>query len=575
VQHNYNWRDVVSWVKGSHSLRIGGGYYSGDDYADFSNAQGRPNYYFLNLIDLVTDNPYSEGGVAYNPLTGKPKAFVFGSKVDNFNLFFQDEWRVKPNLMLTLGIRWDDFGNPIGTNGFAFSNVYFGTGTLDQQVTNATVKATERPFAHRLNRNFSPRFGFAWSPGKGGKTSIRGGIGMYHDSVLLGETIDLLRGNPPGYLFPSFSQVTDIKPIFSVGTSTTWPYGYTLPTIPAGSAGGLVGVQSAVGGIDPNLAPPTTMNWAIGIERQLPGGLVVGANYTGSRTWDALGGTDFNRFAGDLADGSLNLLNQNFGSINYVKNVNKMWYDSMLLTARRMVGSRYSFQASYNLGNATDLGQGGDRTTYYDSFDDQHHMDDRKAASAWDVRHRFSLSGTVTLPTPFASSRIAKSVLGGWEIGLLGTAQTGTPFSVINYDPFSLDASGKNVGGDYNADGYGYDYPNAPSADYTGSHSRQQYLNGLFTADEFPTPEVGARGTLERHSYRNPGYFGINASLIKNSRLPKLGEQGSLQLRFEFFNVLNHVNLGAVDSSMTSGTFGKVTSALDPRVIQLGARVQF
>jgi hypothetical protein len=453
-----------------------------------------------------------------------------------------------------------------------------GSGTLDEQATGAVVKSAERPYAHRLNRNFAPRFGFAWSPTKGGKTSIRGGVGVYHDAVLLGETVDLLRGNPPGYLFPSFSQVTDIKPIFSVGTSSEWPYGYTLPTIPVSTlnaAGGLVGVKSAVAGIDPNLSPSSTVNWAIGVERQTAGGLVVGANYTGSRTWNSLGGTDYNRFAGDLVDGSLNLLNPNFGTISYVSNVNKMWYDSMLLTARRMVGSRYSFQASYNLGKVTDYGQGGDRTTYYDYFDDQHHLDDRKGPSSWDVRHRFSMSGTVTLPAPFSTSRIAKTVLGGWELGLLGTAQTGTPFSVVNQDAFAMDASGNNIGGDYNADGYAYDYPNAPSADYTGSHTRQQYLNGLFTADEFPAPAVGARGTLKRHTYRNPGYFGINTSVIKNQHLPMLGEQGSLQLRFEFFNVLNRVNLGSVDNSMTSGTFGKVTSAMDPRVIQLGARIQF
>jgi hypothetical protein len=573
AQHNYNWRDVVSWVHGSHSFHIGGGVFRDDDTADFRNAQGRPQFTFDNLIDLVTDYPSSEGGVAYDPLTGQAKPFVFGARGNGESLFFQDEWKVRANLMLTLGIRWDDFGNPVGVNGYHYSNLFLGNGDLDQRFEGASVRSVTSPFAHRLNRNFSPRFGYAWSPGHSGKTNIRGGIGVYHNPIDLGETIDILRGNPPGFLFPDFTQSTPIKPLFSLGTqNTVWPFGFTLPTIPLGQVnpvGGLVGVQSDVWGINPNLGSPITLNWVVGVEREMPAKFVVSANYSGSRTWGALSGTDFNRFAGDLNDGSLDRLTSNFGSMDYIYNFNQIWYKALLLSVRRSVGRLVSFQASYNLSSSSDLGQAGDRTlgTLYGDFVDQHNMA-LKAPSAWDVRSRFSASGLLSAPTPFASSEVSRAVLGGWELGFTVSAQTGTPYSVYNTNDYLS-------GGDYNRDGYNYDYPDMPATNFGGSHTRSQFLNGLYTAADFSTPAIGTDGNFKRNSYRNPGFFGINTSVIKDNRLPFMGERGTLQLRVDFFNLFNRTNLGTVDSNLADSTFGTVQSQLDPRVIQVGGKLIF
>ncbi|HEX4488888.1 MAG TPA: carboxypeptidase-like regulatory domain-containing protein [Terriglobales bacterium] len=571
AQHNYNWRDVVSWVKGSHSFRMGGGFFKDDDSADFRNAQGRPQFGFNNLIDLVTDNPFSESGVAYDALTGTPKPFVFGAKGNGANLFFQDEWKVRHNLTLTMGIRWDDFGNPVGIDGYHYSNLFLGSGTTDQQFAGASVKSVDSPFAHRLNRNFSPRFGYAWSPGSNGKTSFRGGIGLYQNWVNLGETVDLLRINPPGFLFPGFTQDTPIKPLFSLGTqSTTWPFGFTLPDIPTGEVnpvGGLVGVQSDVAGINRNLRVPLTLNWVFGVERELPWHLVGSANYSGSRTWSGLSGTDFNRFAGDVLDGNLDRLTSNFGSMTYIGNFNQMWYKALLVTVRRSFGSLVTFQGSYNLASSTDLGQGGDRTTAYDRFDDQHVLA-RKGPSAWDVRNRISASGLLNVPAPFASSGISKAVLGGWELGFTVSAESGTPYSVYNTNAYEN-------GGDYNADGYDFDYPNAPTTNLNRSYSRQQYLAGIFTPADFTAPAVGTVGDFKRDSLRNPGFFGVNTSLIKENKLPFFGERGTLQLRFDFFNLVNRTNLGPVKNDLSDSAFGTVQSQLDPRVLQVGAKLIF
>lgn len=182
------------------------------------------------------------------------------------------------------------------------------------------------------------------------------------------------------------------------------------------------------------------------------------------------------------------------------------------------------------------------------------------------MRQRFSFSGTYTLPG--LHSGFAKVLTSGWELSSIAVAQSGTPFWVINNLPLS-------AGGDYNQDGNNWDIPMTPSSNFTGSHSRQQFTNGLFTVADFPAPTPGTEGNLARNIYNNPGLVQIDASMLKNSHLPWLGEGGNLQFRFDFLNVLNHVNLGQVHNYMADPLFGKVTSALSARQIQLGVRLSF
>jgi hypothetical protein len=573
TQHNYNWKDVVSWVRGSHSLKFGGQFSWGDDWADFSGTN-RPSFTFNSLLDLVQDNPYSESGILYNPLTGDPALYIFGAKITTFNFFVQDEWKVRPNLTLTLGVRYEDFGNAIGIKGLEYTQLYLASGSgIDAQMADASLKSQQSPFDGRQHA-FSPRLGYAWSPGKSGKWSVRGGVGMYHDGALLGESVDKMRSNPPGYLTPTFTQNTATKPIFSIGTSDTYPFGFTLPTVAAASLdshGGLVGTQPDIGATDRTLPPSSTVNYVVGLERQLAGRTVVGVNYVGSRTWDGYVSTNFNRVAGDLLDGTLNRLNSSFGSIDYVFAANAIHYNGMVLTLRKEM-NRGSFQASYTLSKTTDLYQGGARSNGYESSVDQHTIydenlrDSLRSDASWDHRHRFSLSGTYELPTPFASSLISKRILGGWQVALLGILQSGAPFSVYNGASYS-------AGGDYNADGTNYDYPNVSGA-IDNSHTRSEFLNaGIFSLSQFTTPAAGTEGNEKRNQFRNPNYINFDASMIKNNRL--FNERVNLQLKFEFFNVLNRVNLGDVDANLSSSTFGKVTSTHDPRSIQLGARISF
>jgi hypothetical protein len=95
------------------------------------------------------------------------------------------------------------------------------------------------------------------------------------------------------------------------------------------------------------------------------------------------------------------------------------------------------------------------------------------------------------------------------------------------------------------------------------------------SAADFPVPAAGTEGNELRNLFRNPGMFQVDAAVLKNNHVPWLGEEGNLQFRFDFINVLNHGNLGPVDANMADGTFGKSTAALPARSLQLGIRVAF
>lgn len=588
AQHHYNWRDVLTWVRGRHLLKAGGNYYGSDDWADFTRTTTRPVFTFANLLDLVRDRPLTEYGVGYNPLTGGAALNVFGGEIGTAGLFVQDEWTVTPRLNLTLGIRWDNFGNPTGTQGMHFSALYYGTsGSLDGRVAAAALRQSRHPYPGSLDRNFSPRAGLAWSPTSDGKWRVHGGAGLYQDWVPLGQTVDLMRQNPPGFLFPTFRADGPIQPIFGLGTSDTYPFGFQLPQLPKGQLdahGGLVGARPDIGFVNPDLTTPRTLNYMAGLERKLPADVVAGVNYSGSYTWNALLGTDLNRQAGDLLDGSLDRLNPSFGAMSAVWNGNVIHYNALIATARKELSSGLMLQASYTLSKTTDYVQAGTRQNSDGPYaiPDQHNIESLRSYSDWDVRHRFAFSGLWHVPGPVAGPRLLRQALSGWELASVTILQSGTPFAVVTRNPFDpiRNAAGAVIGlnpdsGDYNADGFNYDYPNAPARDFTGNHTRSQFLSGIFTAADFPAPAPGTDGNLKRNIYRNPGLVNIDLGLIRNHRMEAFGAKARLQFRVELFNVLNRVNLQAVDNNMGSATFGRSTAAYPARTIQLGMRLMF
>lgn len=607
IQHNYSWRDVVSYVRGNHNFKFGVQAQHGDDSANFGPPQARPQFGFTNLTDLVQDRVFSEGNITYDPLTGNYKPLQFGDQGTSFGIYVSDQWKVASNLTLTLGLRWDDFGNPT-TYGYQsytkFANVALAGNTttlnfssLNAQFANASISQVSNLYPVRQNKNFTPRVGFAWQPTRNSTAiSVHGGAGLYRDPITLGQVVDGLRTNPPGWITPFFSPTQPIQPVYSFGNSQTLPYGYVYPRIPAtglDARGGIPGAAANITGIDPNVKIPKTLNYTVGVSTQLPANIVLGINGVGSHAFDQLSGTDFNRFAGDLIAnrGQLARLNNSFGAINYVTNLNTANYFGLVLTMTERL-KNLNYQTSYTWSKSTDFGTCATRFDFNGATDcpgDQHNFAANFGPSAFDIRHNFKFSGSYTIPN-FHIQPVVDRLVSGWEIASIATAQTGIPFSPTNLNPYDATCSGAVVTcGDYNADGYNNDRPNLVPGTRTSGFSRQQFIAGISPRTTitsrgnsyvvptiFTAPAAGTLGNVSRNSFRNPGLIAIDASVLKNNAIPWFGkESANLQLRLDVFNTLNRVNLLPVDYNIGSSTFGQSTNTYQPRIMQLGARFQF
>lgn len=591
VQHHYGWRDALTHIYRSHEIQVGYEGFYGDNLTYFGPWFSQPSFTFTNLLNLVEDKPYSEGGVAYDLLTGQPAGIHGGSfqfTGTSIGLYAQDTWKASKKLTFIYGLRWDDFGNPTPENGSIESNFFRGPGTtIPQQVANGYVKQVPHAFNHALTA-FSPRIGGAWDITGKQHWVLHGGFGLYHDWVTLGNVQNEF-GNPPAAVTETFLTGTTTAPVFVLGTSDTFPFGFTYPAIPTSGLndhGGIAGLQSNIAGNDPNLSPSNTMNYAASLERSLGTNFSLAAGYSGSsssdlftdfagHTGNAYYGYDINNYPGSLIQngGKLVRLNPNFGSIRYTENGPSSSYNAFIAEFKGRFRGQDFINVSYTRSSSWD--DAGAYPTVPSNTGDFHQY---WAPSNWDATNRLSLHWNYVVPGLHGGFLPLHTITNGWQLSSATILQSGMPYTVYTSAPFKLgrDSSGQlvNLGGDYNADGNNYDYPNAPSSGYGTSTSRRQLLQGgIFAASNFGTPAPGTEGNELVNRFRNPGFANTDAALIKNNQLWK--EKANLQLRFEFFNVFNRPNLGGISSNLSSASFGHATSQYNPRFLQFGARFEF
>jgi len=592
IQHSYHWRDVLHHLHGAHSFDFGYEGWTGRDIVYFQGPYSLPTFSYNNIFDLIQDAPHSESGLAYDPLSGKPAPgnYFFDEVTGGF--FGQDRWKVNKKLTINYGLRFDDFGNPQPIMGQILSNFHYGAGTtMDQQIANGFYQQAKQEFNHSITA-WSPRFGIAWDITGDATWVLRGGFGVYHDWLTLGNAENNLKGNPPGWITPTFFAATATPPVLSFGTSNSYPFGFTYPPLPAGSLdshGGLVGAQLTVGGNDSNLKAANTFIYTATLERSLGRNLVGSVGYIGqksnnlvigsSQTDQTSYGIDINRFSGDLIQCKCLVptrLNPSFGQINFATNGAESEYNAIYVAIQGRIGSRSYFNASYTHGAAYN-DSGIDTHIYATPYPTPTNIHQYWGPASADVRNRMSLSWSYEFPNVTSDSGFVRQLANGWNLSGTTILQSGTPFSVYTTAPFNpiSDSSGNFVAyapgsGDFNADGDNFDFPDVSS--YSMSHSRKSYLNGALNPANFPNPPFGSEGNQNVNQFRNPGFSEVNAALSKDFAIT---ERWRLQMRAEAYNFFNRVNLEAVDPNMADGSFGKSTSQLEPRWFQFGARLVF
>ncbi|RXS95187.1 carboxypeptidase-like regulatory domain-containing protein [Silvibacterium dinghuense] len=622
VQHSYHWRDVLTHIHGAHSIKAGYEGWHGDDLAYFAGAYGQPSLSYTNMINLINDDPYSESGLAYDPLTGKPGVRNYGYQETTGGAFVEDTWKVSRKLTINYGIRYDNFGNPyVALKGTVLANFHLGDGaTFAQQVANGVMTQQDHVFKKDLNWNFAPRGGFAFDPFANGEWVVRGGFGLYHDYFTLGNAENGLGSNPPGPIVPTFyNNGSTAAPIFGYGTQNTFPFGFPYPAFQGGSLdakGGLVGSQISVGGVDSSLSSPFTLNWSLAIEHQITRDMTASIGYVGSHSGDLVTGggnegatsygNDVNAYAGDLlahpsfdssgnftGSGTQTRLNTSFGSISYAFNGAIANYQALIVAVKGRFARRGFLTASYTHGKAMDNWQNYPVAYPYSRF---------YAPSPWDVPNRFSLGVSYLLPGDKLGNSFARHALGGWTLAGTTVLQSGYPFTVYTGNPLALSttasdgtpltsanyASEQAAGnlrfaagsGDFNADGDNNDYPNVTN--YKQKHDRKDYQSGhgLFQTcpggalpcGQFTLPNVGQEGGETPNQFRDPGYADTDFTLKKSTQI---WEGVNLELRIDTFNIFNRVNLNGVDTNLADGGFGQTSSTMPPRNMLLGARLNF
>jgi outer membrane receptor protein involved in Fe transport len=580
TQKTFHWVDTMSMSKGDHALKFGAEVRHIRDDSDFAVRRG--SYAFLNIHDFAMDEVSRVTNMGINPGTGLIEPNIRNFRFWESGIFFQDDWKVRPTLTLNLGLRHEWFGRPSEANG-KLTNIILGPGAdIFEQVRTATVGGVDQVVPNDFN-NFAPRLGFSWVPLGNNKLAIRGGYGIAYER-LFNNSITNIRFNPPYYAFA----VADPA---SVASHFGIPIAYgpmnpdgtrrnEAPTIEGanhnigvqdglGIVGNIIGWNGAFGTSqqslrvpDPNTKDAYTHNWFVGAQTEIRWGMVVEANYLGNvgRNYGRL--VDYNTFPGDRFDGVLNRLNPSFGGINYRAMIARTEYHGLQLQVNKRLQHGFTGQVAYTLGKAWDLGsdvQVGALPV------DARNIDLEWAVSDFDVRHRLVINWLWEVPFFREHGGLAGTLLGGWQINGITQLQTGFPFNVFTSSPYPA--------GDYNGDGVNTDRPNLPSFGLDlPSNNKSAYINGLFTAADFPRP-VG-NGTLPRNAYIGPGYASTDLSLFKDFALPRWSST-KIQFRAEAFNAFNRVNLQRPNGNLSQGTFGRVTQSFPGRELQFALKLIF
>jgi hypothetical protein len=235
IQHNYQWRDVLTHVRGAHVMKFGYEGWFGDDVEPFQGPWSQPAFGFDNLLTLAQDAPHTEGGVMYDPVVGQQKLWEWNAASRTWGVFAQDTWTARRNLTVTLGFRYDDQGNPYSrTDTTVFGNFYLGSGgTFEQQVANGVARPTQNAL-NQSPKAFNPRAGVAWDVTGKGDWVVRSGFGVYANWLTSANVQEQYRGNPPGLILPTFFSGSATPPVFRQGSSSTPPFGFEFPSL-AGS----------------------------------------------------------------------------------------------------------------------------------------------------------------------------------------------------------------------------------------------------------------------------------------------------------------------------------------------------
>jgi hypothetical protein len=572
-------RDNLTWVAGNHTLKFGG-FYSRESKNE--NAGNATNGSF-DFTGARTGNAFADF------LLGAPNTYSEAQneirvqlRYSSFEAYAQDSWKITPKLTLDFGARWSYFQSPIELSDYLVTfmpalwnpaqavslttngnNIVAGSG---DRYNGLAFAGQNSPYGRRVQSNsntIAPRIGFAYNVFGDSKTVVRGGFGVFYDRTLVG----IVEQN--AFLNPLVSQTV------TVTNSATSPLSINDPS--GGTPSTAIPVVALISTGD-KFKSPQTLHYSLALQRELMKNLFIEVAYVGTQGHHLLRQVNVNaplpRFERNGGTLPRNFYRpyRGFGNINERRTDADSIYNSAQFTLRRRFQNGLQFGAIYTFSkNITDSS-----TDRSDTVQDNSHPELERGLSQFDRTHVFSLNFFYELPfgrgKRFDFGGVGNAILGGLQFAGVWVKQSGTPLTITQ------------TSGTYVRNGVSFVTSSDPLD--TGIAVRPNLIcdPNLSRDDRSPTRWFNtdcfgpvlttstAFGNAGRGIIRGPGTDSVNLSLYKTIRFT---ESANIQLRAEAFNVFNQVNYGNPGTTLGSATFGQITTAADPRILQLGIKVNF
>jgi len=610
---NHNVFDNASWIRGRHAMKFGFVFhhYQKKENAAGSNA-GSLTFGSQNIPAAFAGETAAQRstqrneqdfanlliGFASSNFTQSPLDLTADIRQNLWEFYGQDEFRLASNLTITYGLRYSllrtpyDGGNKLTTFDpsvysaanaptlTASGNLVLGTGNPTNGII---IGGVNSPYGDDItrqnNKNFAPRLGVAWDPFKKGKTSVRAGYGIFFDSAAAGLIEDNVFNNPPFLGSANFGGGVFLSNLSSLSASAS--------TIPP-----------SLWTTDPQWHTPYSQQWNLDVQQSVGRGWLFDIGYVGNKGTHLVGVIDINQAApgaalaaGIVVPGQIlgcDATNSNFGSCSTTsaaRLLNRIRpfvgygtigqisprfysnYNSLQLSAEKRFTSNSAMSFFYTWSHALTDNQ-SDRST---GIQNSSCPVCDYGRSTLDRRQVFTGNYIYDLPWQRSQQGLVGHLLGGYEFSGILTINSGLPFTVLTArgqgDPAAV---GVNTSGAPNNGSVASPRPNQISDPNNGPKTFTQFFN---TAAFAPVTVAGASGNERRGAVNGPGLWRYDMALLKNTRIR---ESVNLQFRAEAFNLFNHTNFQTVGTTLTTtSTFGHVTAVRDPRIMQLGLKLNF
>jgi hypothetical protein len=631
----YTFKDTLSKVLNKHSTKFG---------AEMRRIYSNNNTDFYQREQLYFNN-YSQSAGAINPVSGANsnllsvdspelgdvvgmlQGLVYSQfqgqyftsngvrrpkdeldfRQPEYGLFGQDTWKALPSLTFTYGLRWEYFTVPYETSG-QLSTLFQNPAGFAPLTFTDIGPNTGHQLYNSYHRDFEPRFGFAWDPFHNGKTSVRGGIGIFSDRVF-GNLVNNVRGNPP--FEPSVYNLisTDIAGTNGgIPTSAAQLANITAPGPAPFSSQLQNGAFASPDIFAPNIRPPAVISWNFGIQRQLNKGLTLEVNYVGNHATRILrnltanppqpnlvsklvsycanpsntfGCSNFTLqgptlyYGGTFDEMPFNAVNNNAIERGYlIQTEGRSFYDGLEVTLTERLWHGLQAQLAYTWSHALDdssdpIGPAlNNNAVPIDNFDLQHEYGNSGQDTPQRAVLNFVYYPAIGRGTGLLSHGVVGRVFEGWELAAIASFQSGQPYDIYGaldtlHTSFNDRASVIN-----------------PSVEKTVPSTGKFYGGGIFTGynlnafnpDNGTTAPIpwGIPANVVRNQWFGPGFNGWNVTVAKNIAIT---ERVKFQLRVESYNLFNRPDFYKTPNNYTyDSNFGYSYSQIPQPDQTTGAR---